>query len=394
MAATKTNRARTAASRASRTKTPSPAWEPTGVDRLFKRVGKRKVSFIYKHLRTSETLASANLGDRSAIAEARRVATIKAAAILEGTPVAGSVADMLDLFMSDVAPNHYRDQSKNGKADRAAQSRRLTEFFGAMAPGALKPQHGYLYVDARAKVGARLRAIKEMALMATVCHWLVRKGAIDSNPFVNMRYSVETPEGAGRPTRPATRRQVVRFYLWAVRQDAQNVRTLGCAAMFTYLTGFRPSEVRPFLRAGITDEGVCVVAAKRRKGHAEMTKIREWSMKLRCVVARALDREDVQRSPALFAPSKRSLVYTRSGWGSSWHDAMHAWISSFDESVTAAQLVEHPAYFNLQDIRPTAITKKLADRAPDAYDFAAHANPQTTHRHYDRRVVKKASATE
>ncbi|MFY1876314.1 hypothetical protein [Achromobacter xylosoxidans] len=45
-------------------------------------------------------------------------------------------------------------------------------------------------------------------------------------------------------------------------------------------------------------------------------------------------------------------------------------------------------------IRPAAITSKLAKRDADAYDFAAHANPATTHRHYDRRRVKRASATE
>jgi hypothetical protein len=58
------------------------------------------------------------------------------------------------------------------------------------------------------------------------------------------------------------------------------------------------------------------------------------------------------------------------------------------------QLTNHPAYFSLLDIRPTAITTKLNNRDDDAYDFAAHANPGTTHRHYDRRKVKVAKATE
>ncbi|WP_193098284.1 hypothetical protein [Burkholderia sp. Z1] len=57
-------------------------------------------------------------------------------------------------------------------------------------------------------------------------------------------------------------------------------------------------------------------------------------------------------------------------------------------------LTKHPDYFSLQDIRPAAITTKLANRDADAYDFAAHANPGTTHRHYDRRKVKAADATE
>jgi hypothetical protein len=58
------------------------------------------------------------------------------------------------------------------------------------------------------------------------------------------------------------------------------------------------------------------------------------------------------------------------------------------------ELVEHPQYFSLLDIRPAAITTKIRNRSADMYDFAAHANPTTTHRNYDRRKVKKASATE
>jgi hypothetical protein len=58
------------------------------------------------------------------------------------------------------------------------------------------------------------------------------------------------------------------------------------------------------------------------------------------------------------------------------------------------QLTNHPEYFSLQDIRPTAITAKLENRDDDAYDFAAHTNPGTMHRHYDRRKTKAARATE
>ncbi|MBN3788289.1 hypothetical protein [Burkholderia sp. Ac-20353] len=55
---------------------------------------------------------------------------------------------------------------------------------------------------------------------------------------------------------------------------------------------------------------------------------------------------------------------------------------------------KHPDYFSLQDIRPVAIPTKLTNRDVDAYDFAAHANPGATPRHYDRREVKAADATE
>lgn len=101
--------------------------------------------------------------------------------------------------------------------------------------------------------------------------------------------------------------------------------------------------------------------------------------------------------------------------------AMFAWIATFDDAVAAAlaekraweaqyramrkegrtmaeysgyQVTEHPQYFSALDIRPAAITTKLRNKDADAYDFAAHADPGTTHRHYDRRSEKKARATE
>lgn len=79
-----------------------------------------------------------------------------------------------------------------------------------------------------------------------------------------------------------------------------------------------------------------------------------------------------------------------------WKDTMLAWIKPHDDEAGEKTLTSHPMYFNLQGIRPAAITNKLAkhDADADAYDFAAHANPATPHPHYDRRRIKRASATE
>lgn len=74
---------------------------------------------------------------------------------------------------------------------------------------------------------------------------------------------------------------------------------------------------------------------------------------------------------------------------------MNAWIRTQDPSVQETDLVtDNPLYFSLLDIRPAAVTRKLEKQAADAYDFAGHANPATTHKHYDRRLMKSAEATE
>lgn len=361
--------------------------ERTGVDRLYKRVGVRKVSFYYQYPDgSSETMSTAETGDRKGIAEAERLAKRKALDIIEGKIIAGSVADMIDRFKVDVAPEHYVDQSKDGLAVRQGTYNNLIKFFGNMSPAALKTQHGYQFLDARAKAGAPAKANKELSLMSTICHYAVRWGVIELNPFIGMMQNK-----TDKDVRTITRSQIVRFYLWSLNRTS-TFRNLGCAAMFTYLTGFRAAEVRPFHVSGLSTDGVRVLSAKRKKGEAEVVKLREWSTRLRVVVARAKQTHKVDRL-FLFANS-RGQPYSRSGWGSVWQDAMMAWIGSVDVDVDAATLVDHELYFSLLDVRPAAITTKLRNRNADAYDFAAHANPSTTHKNYDRRKEKKASATE
>lgn len=356
--------------------------ERTGVDRLYKYTGARKVSFYYQYPNgASETLATASLGDRQAIMEAERAAKRKAMDIQQGVVIAGSVADLIDRFKNDVAPKHYADQSKDGLAVREGTYRNLTAFFGKMAPHSLKTIHGYQFLEARAKAGAPIKANKELALMSTICKYAIQWGIIEANPFTDMMQNKHD-----KNVRTISRSQVVRFYLWSQHQTPQ-FKTLGCAALFTYLTGFRAAEVRPFHASGLTDDGVKVVSAKRKKGEAEIVKLREWSKRLRVVVRRAQQAHGRERL-YLFA-NRHGKAYTRSGWGSVWQDAMLAWIGCGPK-----ELVEHPQYFSLLDIRPAAITTKIRNRSADMYDFAAHANPATTHRHYDRRKIKKASATE
>ena len=141
--------------------TSKPSKERTGIDRLYKYTGARKVSYYYQYPDgTSETLSSATLGDRAALAEAERTAKRKALDIQQGQIVAGSVAEVIARFEDDIAPTHYLDQSKDGKAVRASTYKNLKAFFGKMAPATLKTVHGYQYLDARAKAGPPQRQTK------------------------------------------------------------------------------------------------------------------------------------------------------------------------------------------------------------------------------------------
>jgi integrase len=306
----------------------------------------------------------------------------------------------------------------------------------------LKTVHGYQYLDARANAGAPAKANKELSLMSTVCHYAVRWGVMEANPFTDMMQNKTE-----KNTRAISRRQVVRFYLWCQRQDNRTARLMGCLALFTYLTGFRTAEVRPLLKVACTPQGVIATGAKRKRGEAEVIKLREWSPRLRMVVKRieqaqtfmpAVPKEVAElmaRITVLIAkgesakrataavgmkeptyyywikrvrndervrpkesvymfPAAGGKCYTKGGLTSSWQEVMLAYVTNLDGTANEKTLTQHTEYFAPLDIRPAAITTKLDKRSADAYDFAAHANPSTTHRHYDRRKVRKASATE
>lgn len=330
----------------------------------------------------TETLATAAVGDKDGIKQAELTASRKALDIQMGKVIANSVAELIDRFLKEVAPTRYLDQSANGIKSRGEKCANLVKFFGTMSPSSLKTTHGYQYLDLRAQSGAPEAANKEMSLMRVICTQAVKWGLIDNNPFMSM-------EGnrTDKVTRGITRRQVTRFYLWAVRQEDLQARTTGSAAMFSFLTGFRSTEVRNFLKSGVTDRGVVLLNAKRKMGEHRVMKLREWSSKLRCVVERAKQREDKVPSIFLFATERKPNAYTRHGWGAVWRSVWARYLGIEEKFVVA-----HPEYFSLQDIRPASITEKFERRTADVYDFAAHANPATTHRHYDRRRVNSAKA--
>lgn len=431
--------------RTNRTSKPSPAAtkESTGIDRLYKRTGARKVSWYYQYSDgRNETLATAPAGDKQKIKEADIVAKRRAIDIQQGKIIAGSMAELIERFETEEAPKHYRDQSKEGLAVRKGIYANLTKFFGRMAPTSLKTIHGYQFVEARAAAGAPAKAWKELYTLSTICKKAIRWGVMESNPFVDM----DTDEHE-KDVRAVTRSQILRFYLWSRRQDSRIVRLMGCMALFTYLTGFRTAEVRPMLKTACGREGVTVASAKRKKGEGEILKLREWSPRLRMVVKRieqaqafmpsvppetaevmariaiAIAKGETAKAAAKAAGMKESTYYywvarvkkdervkpkesvymfpaaggkcyTKGGLSSTWQEAMLAYVKTLDAEVTEKTLTQHPEYFAQLDIRPAAITTKLSNREADAYDFAAHANPQTTHRHYDRRKVKRARATE
>lgn len=209
-------------SRPPRTAKPSPAWEKTGIARLYKRVGKQRISWIYKHMDgRSETLASAVLGDRAARYDAERLAAKLAVDIQQGVVVAGAVSEMIERLELKEDPTYYEDQSEDGKKTRRAMYANLTKFFGRVSPADLTTQHGYQYLEDRAAAGAPAKANKEISQLSIICHYGVRWGLLPANSFTNMMKNRSATEA-----NIISRRQALRFYLWSVKQR-ENYRVTG-----------------------------------------------------------------------------------------------------------------------------------------------------------------------
>ncbi|WP_343718971.1 hypothetical protein [Achromobacter dolens] len=96
------------ASRKGRTATPLRTWEKTRIQRLYKRVGAQRISWIYKHVDgRSQTLASSEIGDREGRFDAERKAMREAIEIQQGVVVANSVGEMIERFELLVDPVYW-----------------------------------------------------------------------------------------------------------------------------------------------------------------------------------------------------------------------------------------------------------------------------------------------
>lgn len=143
---------------------PVAAWEKIRIARMYKRVGKRRISWIYKDMDgRSQTLTSAVPGDRAARYDAEHLASTLAVEIQQGVAVARAVPEMIERFALKEDPTYCEDQSEDGKKTRKAMYANLTKFFGRMNPADLTTQHGYQYLEDRAAAGAPLKSNTELS---------------------------------------------------------------------------------------------------------------------------------------------------------------------------------------------------------------------------------------
>lgn len=187
--------------------------------------------------------------------------------------------------------------------------KRLSPVFGSMLPWAVTPGHIARYLDARpGPTGNR-----EVATLATVFQWAMRKGHAPANPCRGVRRNTE---------KPRTRYVEDGELASALEKATPAFRRLMLAAC---LTGLRQGDLRALRKAQVTEDGLLLEESKRGK-----RVLISWSPELRSLVDDAL------------ATSRCDRVFTnRSGM---------AWTSSATDS--ALRRLEAP--FTFHDLRAKA----------------------------------------
>lgn len=353
--------------------------------RLYQRIGKFKVSYGYKLPDGKWAFRlTASVADKEACARIRTEA-IERANELNGMPVESGTVEALfkryfawqrnlPLDSEDRKAESTLDENENNEA------KRLIRVFGKVKPASIKPVHIYKYLDGRATEGAPAKANKEIALLSAVLEYGRRKGALETNPCLNIKYNKTRPD-----TRYVTPDELDLVVRTARERGGMYVVAALCLRA-AYLTVSRPDEMRWITRHAITAAGVEMPVGKRKKGQAQKFKLIEWSAELRAVMDEALA---LQRTTSMYVfGNSDGQPYTTSGWNTNLRRLMeHARKKAEKEGIEFAR-------FTLKDMRPAAVTDRV-----DAGDLAitnatGHSSDRMVRQVYDRRKTKSAKATE
>jgi integrase len=247
----------------------------------------------------------------------------------------------------------------------------LEKMFGKMPPRTIRPGHGYGMLDNGRKIPTQ--TLKLFNLMSAVLTACVRWGAIDENPFWQVRKGEYTP--APRTRCPSDAEYAA---VYAIASDRLQI-----AMDLALLTGLRKGGILHLELADVTDDGLL----SRRPGKTTKPLLFEWTPELRAVVDRAKKLEPRVRR-ALLCTSKAKnpkhrpgQAYTEDGFNALWQRLM-AKATKKDEHGNAV-LAER---FRLNDLRAKSATD--ADTLADAQSRLGHASAATTQRVYVRKPTK------
>lgn len=323
-----------------------------------------------RHGKRTTTYYALIKGERINLGHDRKEADTKLRELINGAPVAGTIADMCAQFIAyhraRIAANQPELAESTVDEYENSLLKKVLPVFGAMPPGSFKPTHSAQYLFAQREKGRAVRANREMAALGSAFNYGMSKGMVAANPCHGVKRNKETP----RSRRPET---------WEVNALTQVAMAKGESAymiiligLMVAITGRRRAEVMRLTKFAVRDDGIHVVDCKTKAGQPERTYLVSWSPFLRDIIHAALDMKRSTAAGYVFA-NLDGQPYTDSGFKTMWNRIMH------DYAKTGG------VWFTTHDLRAYYVTEK-GDRNENP---ETHKNPATTKRVYDRtRVVK------
>lgn len=351
--------------------------------RLYPREGKFKVSYGYKLPDGSWAFRlTANKNNTDACARIKQEAIDRANELNGEAPEVGTVEHLFKRYFAwqDGLPADSEDRkAADTLKENKRESQNAIKVFGKMRPPMVKPKHIYGYLDKRAEQGAPAKANKEVALFSAVMEYGRRKGEVEINPCLNIKYN---------KTMPRQKRALfheIEFALKVARERGGSYPIVALCLKTAYLTTSRPDETRALARTALKDEGIEIAVGKRRRGQVRKTKLIYWSPLLRATIDEA---KSLQRVPGLHLFGNSSgQIYTRSGFNTTLTRLMvHCEKKAIEEGVEFSR-------FNLMDMRPASVSDRVEAGEDKISNATGHSSDRMIKKVYDRTNIKKAKAT-
>lgn len=351
--------------------------------RLYRRIGKFKVSYWYKL--PSGVWAfnlSAPLNNADAVAEIRKKAIRQAEELNGNAVVFGTVANLIERYFSWQSAMKFDDARRKAKStltENLVESKNICKVFGKMEPKSIRPKHVYGYLALRADKGAPAKGNKEVALLSAILEYGRTLGHLETNPCRGIKYN---------PTKPSQKyveAADLDYALAEARSRGGSYLIMALCVYTAYLTVSRPGEMRMLSRQNIKTEGLEISIGKGRANQANKRKLIKWSPILRDTITEALS---LQRTTGLLVfGNTTGQLYTRSGWTTIWTRLM-----GYCETKAKAEGVEF-VRFTLADMRPAAVTDRKERGDINITNATGHSDERMINQVYDRRTVKKSEAT-
>lgn len=351
--------------------------------RLYERVGKFVTSYGYKLPDgTWAFRLSAPTTDIEAVEKIRREAYDRANVLNGNFPNTDTVAGLIERYFT--WQDRLPETSENRKSSITLQENRreavkLVKVFGKVRPKDVKPVHIYKYLALREEQGAPIKANKEIALLSAILEFGRRLGLLETNPCRGIKYN------KSRPRDKYVISDEIDFMMGVAADRGGSYIRIALCLYIAYLTVSRPSEMRVLLRQSITDAGIQMPIAKRKKGHAQRYKLIEWSDELRQTIDHALA---LQRVTSMYVfGNNRGQPYSRSGFATILRRLMeHCEKAAKEKNISFNR-------FSLADMRPTAVTDRMEQGDENIENATGHVDRKMVNSTYDRRRIRRAKAT-